>query len=326
MTGIFKQKNPFNALLLLLYGLFLKFPFFLHPVLPVAYPNDNLIYRYIIKVLDGFFSGAPVVFSLLAFLLLFTQATLLNRICNSVRLFPKPNYLVGMSFLLITSLSKDWSAFSAPLLVNSFMVWIWYRMIRLYNNNSPKTSVYNISVLVGLMPLIYSPAIVLILLLLLALITTRPFHITEWMVALLGFVTPYYFLGVFLYLTDHWQTNRILPLITFHVPHAPVIWWVGAIVALLGIPFLLGAYYVQTHLGKIVIQIRKAWGLLVMFLLVSVLIGVSGRQGSYYNWILAFIPLAAFHGSTYFYMPSKAVAAMLQWITFALAIYINYYL
>lgn len=326
MTGIFKQKNPFNALLLLLYGLFLKFPVFLHPVMPVAYPNDNLVYRYVIQVLGGLFSGMPAVFSLLAFMLLFTQATLLNRICNAVRLFPRPNYLIGMSFLLITSLSKEWSAFSAPLLVNSFMVWIWYRMIKLYNNNGPKTSIYNISVLLGLMPLIYSPAIMLILLLLLALITTRPFRTTEWMVALLGFATPYYFLGVSLYLTNHWHSGNILPMITFHVPRLPVLWWVGACLALLGIPLLLGAYYVQHHLGKIVIHIRKAWGLLLMFLLVSLLVALSGQRGNYYNWTLAFIPLAAFHGATYFYMPSKAIAAFLHWITFIFAVFMNYYL
>ena len=326
MTGIFKQKNPFNALLLLLYGLFLKLPIFLHPIRPIIYPADNFIYRLLLRLLDGLFSSMPVVFSLLTFTILYVQATLLNRICNSLRMFPRPNYLVAMAFLLITSLAKEWSLFSAPLLVNFFMVWIWYRMVKLYNHTSPKTSIYNISVLIGLMPLIYSPAIVLILLLLLALITTRPFRITEWMVALLGFFTPYYFLAVILYLTNQWNTSTLLPQLTLHVPHLPAVWWVGASWALLAVPFLLGAYYVQSNLGKISIQIRKAWGLLLSLLCVSVLIALSGPHGHYYNWTLAFVPLAAFHGAAYFYLPSKAIAALLQWITFILAIFVNYYL
>ena len=326
MTGIFKQKNPFNALLLLLYGLSLKFPIFLHPIRPVVYPADHFIYRLLIQLLDHLFSSMPVVFSLLAFAMLYVQATLLNRICNSLRLFPRPNYLVAMSFLLITSLAKEWSAFSAPLLVNFFMVWIWYRMIKLYNHPRPKTSIYNISVIVGLMPLIYSPALALILLLVLALITTRPFRITEWMVALLGFLTPYYFLGAILYLSNQWQGSTLFSRMELHIPHLPQVWWVGTSWALLGIPFLMGAYYVQANLGKIPIHIRKGWGLLVMFLFVSAIIAVSGPKGNYYNWMLAFVPLAAFHGATYFYLSSKPVAALLQWITFILAIFINYYL
>ena len=326
MTGIFKQKNPFNALLLLLNGLFLKFPVFLHPLRPVIYPADNLIYRLLIRLLDGLFSSMPVVFSLLTFVILYVQATLLNRICNSLRMFPRPNYLVAMAFLLVTSLAKEWSVFSAPLLVNFFMVWIWYRMVRLYNHTSPKTSIYNISVFIGLMPLIYSPAIVLILMLLLALITTRPFRVTEWMVALLGFFTPYYFLAIILYLTNQWKTSTLLPQMTLHLPHLPAVWWIGASWGLLALPFLVGAYYVQSNLGKISIQIRKAWGLLLIFLCVALLIALSGPHGSNYNWTLVFVPLAAFHGAAYFYLPSKALAALLQWITFILAIFINYYL
>ncbi|MBE7174172.1 MAG: hypothetical protein INR73_26590 [Williamsia sp.] len=293
---------------------------------PVVYPADNFIYRLLVQLLDRLFAPMPVIFSLLAFAFLYIQATLLNRICNSLRLFPRPNYLVAMAFLLITSLVPEWSVFSAPLLVNFFMVWIWYRMIRLYNHPQPKTSIYNISVLTGLMPLIYSPALALIILLVLALVITRPFRVTEWMVALLGLFTPYYFLGAILYLTNQWKVSTILPHMTLHVPHVPTVWWVIATVALLALPFLLGAYYVQQHLGKIPIQIRKGWGLLLIFLFAAVLIAVSGPKGSFNNWILAFVPLAAFHGATYFYMPSKAIAAGLQWITFILAIFVNYYL
>ena len=311
--------------MLLLYSLFLKFPIFLHTAKPVAYPNDNILYLHAFRLLDRLFSSVPVVYALLTFIMLFTQATLLNRICNSLRLFARPNYLVGMSFMLITSLAKEWSYFSAPLIVNFFMVLIWYRMIKLYNHPQPKTSIYNISVLVGLMPLLYSPAVALILLLLLGLLTTRPFRLTEWMVALLGVITPYYFLGAILYLTNHWHNNAMLPVPTFYIPTMPAGWMAGSL-ALLALPLLLGAYYVQHNLGKMAIQVRKAWGLLLIFLLVSVLVAFSGTRGHYYNWILVFVPLAAFHGAAYYYMPSKVVAALLQWVTFILAIFVNYYL
>src|SRR5215210_1674000 len=99
---------------------------------PIPNDGDNYIYHVILNFLEPVTRASPVVFSIIAFLLVFTQATLLNRICNTVKLYPKPNYLVGMSYMMVTSLMKEWSYFSAPLIVNSLLIWIYYRVIVLY--------------------------------------------------------------------------------------------------------------------------------------------------------------------------------------------------
>ena len=111
MVGTFRQKNPGNAIILLIYSLVLKLPVFLYPQNAVANEGDNYIYKGILAFLSPVTSVAPVIFSFLAFGLLFVQATLLNRISNSIKLFPKPNYLVAMSYILVTSLMKEWSYF-----------------------------------------------------------------------------------------------------------------------------------------------------------------------------------------------------------------------
>ena len=55
MIGIFKQKASTNALILFIYALFLKFPLFLHPYLPVLHDEDNYLYRYILTGLNSLF-------------------------------------------------------------------------------------------------------------------------------------------------------------------------------------------------------------------------------------------------------------------------------
>jgi hypothetical protein len=324
VVRIFKNKNPGNALLLLLYALFLKFPLFLHPVQPLPDQGNNYIYNLLVRMLEPFSKNVPVFFSLIAFLLFFTQATLLNRIVNSLKLLPKSNYLVGMSFLLVTSLVKDWTTFSAPLLVNSLMIWIWYRMVGLYNNNNPKTSIYNVAVLVGLLPLIYSPSMAFVALLLIALIITRPLEITEWMVAILGIITPYYFLFVVLFLSDQWQLSKIVPYLSFHLPRLPASVWVTAGMALIVVPFLSGGYFVQSNLNKMLINVRKAWGLLLWFFVVALIIIFINPANSYMQWMLLLIPVAAFHAAAYFYISSRWLTAILHWITFAFAIVVGY--
>lgn len=325
MVGTFRQKNPGNAIILLVYSLVLKFPIFLYPESPVASEGDNYIYKGILSFLAPITSVAPVIFSFLAFILIFAQATLLNRIGNSIKLFPRPNYLVAMSYILVTSLMREWSYFSAPLLVNTLMIWVWYRMIGLYNSNNPKTSVYNVAVLIGVLPLMYSPSIAFVLLLALALLITRPLRITEWMVALLGLVTPYYFLIGYLYLTDQWALSKVIPAISFYLPQLPGSLWVTGGIALLVLPFLFGGFYVQDNLNKMLIHVRKSWSLLLVFLMSSLLIILILRGKNYLHWMLITVPISTFHAAAYYYIPKKSLALVLHWILFIFAMVLNYY-
>ena len=324
MIGIFKQKNPGNALVLLLYALALKFPFFLHPQKQMVNEGDNYIFNIIVKFLEPFTANNPLFFSVLAFILLFTQATLLNRIGNSLKLLPKSNFLIGMSYILITSLVYEWNLFSAPLLVNSLLIWIWYSLTNLYNHNSPKTAIFNVSMLVGILPLIYSPALVFLLILMFALILTRPFRITEWLVALLGFTTPYYFLFVVLFLANQWNWHKLIPVISFHLPRLPASLWITGGIIFLVLPFLIGAWYVQTNLAKMLIQMRKSWSLLLVLLIVSVLIILVNPGNNYLHWLPVVVPLSIFHAAAYYYLPGRWLPSLLHWVIFAFVIMLNY--
>jgi hypothetical protein len=324
VIGIFKQKNPGNALLLLVYGLFLKFPLFLHPVRYSPYEGDNYIFNVIIRFLSPVTERAPILLSILAFLLLFVEASLLNRISNNLRLLPKNNFLPGMSYMLCTSLLPEWNYFSAPLLVNLLLIWIWYRTTELYSHNKPKTAIFNIAVLVGVLPLIYSPALIFILFFLFALLLTRTFDITEWLVALLGFTTPYYFLFVFLYLVKQWSWDKIIPVISFHLPKLPTSIWVTGGIVFLVIPFLIGAYFVQDNLSKMLIQVRKSWSLLLVLLIACVLPILFNPGGNYLHWLSAVLPLACFQAAAYYYPSGKWFPLLLHWVIFAFVVLLNY--
>jgi Family of unknown function (DUF6427) len=326
VIGIFKQKNPGNALLLLVYALVLKFSMFLHPTVPALHPEDNYLYRLILKGLDSVFHQTAILYSILTFLILFSQATLFNRICNHHKLLPKANFLPGMSYILITSLLPDWDHLSAPLLINSIMIWIWYQMIDLYSTHRPGSLIFNIGVWTGVVSLLYIPAMTFILLVLFALLTMRPFRIREWLVGLLGFTSPYYFLFLVLYLTGHWNWKNMLPRIVFTLPGMPSSIWVTLGITLLVIPFIVGGYFVQKNLNKVLIHIRKSWSLLLLFLMVAVVIILINRANSYENWIVTAVPFAAFHAAAYYYPARKTGPLILHWIMVAYIILVNYFL
>ena len=91
------------------------------------------------------------------------------------------------------------------------------------------------------------------------------------------------------------------------------------------IPFLIGAWYVQSNLGKMLIQMRKSWSLLLVFLIVSMLIIMANGGNNYVNWLLCAVPLAAFHAAAYFYPKGRIFPLVLHWIIFGYAIYVGYW-
>lgn len=325
MTGTFKQKNSGNVLVLLVYGLVLKFSIFLHPRPPLQLPDDHYLYRWLV----GFLSPLhlwPMFFSFIAFLLLYSQALLLNRICNAQKMMARPSYLVAMSYMLLTSLLVDWNYFSAPLLINSLLIWLFYRFNILYNSQKPGAVIFNIGLIMGILTLLYQPAVVFVLFLLLGLFIIRPFRIREWLIGLLGVTAPYYFLGLLLYLTDHWDWKKLQPDIDFSLPPMPASIFITIGIILLVVPFIIGGYFVQNNLSKMFIQVRKSWSLLLVCLVISTLVIVINGDDSYVNWLLCLVPLAVFHGAAYFYPTGKLFPLIMHWLIFGYALYLNYWL
>jgi Family of unknown function (DUF6427) len=326
VIGIFKQKATTNALLLFVYALVLKFPLFLHASSPILHTEDNYLYRFILGALHSLFGNSGLPYAIFSFIILFSQATLLNSICNFHKLLPRANYLPGMCYILITSLLPDWGHFSAPLLVNSIMIWCWYRMVALYNSQTPVTAIFNIGLFLGLATLLYIPAIAFLLLLFFALLIMRPFRIQEWFVGFIGFTSPYYFLILVLYFVHQLQWANLIPHIHFTFPAIPGSLWIIAAISLLVIPFIIGGIYVQNNLNKMLIHVRKSWSLLLAFLIVAILVIIINKAGSYENWVVAAVPFAAFHASAYYYSGNKVIMQLLHWICFAVAIGNNYFL
>jgi hypothetical protein len=324
VIGIFKQKASANALLLFIYALVLKFPLFLRPFPPVLHAEDNYLYRFILSLLHSLFGHTTLPYAILSFIILFSQAILLNSICNYHKMLPRANYLPGMCYILVTSLLPDWGHFSAPLIINTIMIWCWYRMVALYNSSSPVTAIFNIGLFLGFASLLYIPAIAFLILLFFALLIMRPFRIQEWFVGFTGFTAPYYFLILVLYFTHQLQWRNLVPRISFTFPAIPGSVWIIASISLLVIPFIIGGIYVQNNLNKMLIHVRKSWSLLLVFQIAAILVIIINKAGSYENWIVTAMPFAVFHSAAYYYPANRVLINLLHWVCFSVAIGINY--
>ena len=325
MIGIFKQKTPANILVLLIFGLLIKLPMFLHPHVTSIQPKDGILFHTILRFLEPTGKTTPVLYSVISFALLFTQGISLTRIINDYRMINKYNYLPGMAYLLITSFFPEWNYFSAPLLINSLLILILGWLFKIYNHPKGKGIVFNAGLFIGISSLIFFPSVTFIIWVLFALMVMRPFRVNEWLLCILGVTTPYYFYGVYLFLSNQWHIKKILPFLTVSVPSLQQSIWLAVSAFLIMIPFLAGGYFVQDNLRRMLIQMRKGWSILLIYLLVATFIPFVNTTNTFENWIMAAVPFAAFHACAYFYPPRKLFPLILFWISVAFVLLYQYY-
>ena len=287
--------------------------------------HHTLIYRELLIWLKSVSDDSRLVFGVITYAFLFTQSLQLNNLINKSRMMQRMNYLPATAYLIITSLMPEWNHFSAPLLVNSIVLLIFAGLFSISNQYSIKGIVFNIGLAVGICSFIFFPALLLFLWLIFALMVMRSIRINEWLICLLGVTIPYYFYAAYLFFSDQWSWSNLFHPVSFAMPSPGQSLWLAGAGFLLIIPFLLGGYFVQENLRKMLIQVRKNWSLLLIYLLFALFIPFLDNQAvGFENWILIVVPFAAFHGCTFLYPPQRWLPAFIFWLSIGFILVFQY--
>lgn len=324
MTGIFKANNSYNNFLLLLYGVILKWPIFLHPTTPQPRQTDGFLYKELLKLLSSIGYGFPLIYPLFAFLLLYSQAVSFNKLANDQRIMRRSNYLTGMSYLLITSLFMEWNTLSSPLIINSLLIWVWAKMSGLYNDQNPKSSLFNIGIAIGVSTFFYFPSLAFAALIIFGLAITRPFKPAEWLIALFGIITPYYFLLAMVFLTDKWKGYQ-LPGFAITYPVFNQTQWAYAAIIIILFTSVIGIFFIQQNFRRQLIQARKSWNLVFLYLMVAIFVPFVNETHTFDYWILCAVPLSAFLGAAFLYPDKNWFPTLLHWLLVIFVIVISYF-
>lgn len=321
MIAIFKQKSPGNVAVLLLFGLLLKLPLFLYPKNIVASQVDGRLYQWLILQLPP---ASAASYSIIAFILLYTQALMINYLVNEYRMITKATFLPAMAYMVITSLLPDWNYLSSPLLANTFIIWIFIYLFKIYNSTNARPQIYNIGLIAGVTSYIYFPSAAFAICVLLGLMILKPFRLNEIVLFILGGITPYYFDAVYLFLFAEFKFSNFFPHISVKVPDIKNSIWLAGSILLLTVPFLIGGYYVQAHLRRMLIQVRKNWSILLIYLLLAFFIPFINSDQFFHTWVLMTVPFACFHACAYFYPQKRWFPLLLFFITIGYILYQQY--
>lgn len=325
MTGIFRSNNPLNTFLLFVYGILLKFGWLLHHQIPVVHKSDGFLFYQLINSLSPYFNSYPKSYFLIVYLLLFTQAISFNQIIISRRMMQKANYLPAMSYLLITSFFHEWNVLSAPLIINTLLIWIWAKMSNLNLNQHPKSTLFNIGIAIGIAAFFYLPSFAFVILILLSLIITRPIKIAEWLITILGVIIPWYFLASWLFLNNSLYSFSLsgmgVPSITFFSLKS---YQSGGVIFIF-LLVIIGMSLMRSFMAKQILQVRKNWVLMLVFFIVALGIPFIAINLDITYWLLALIPSSAFIGCAFYYPRFRWIPMVLQWIMVVFVLYMEYF-
>lgn len=321
MIAVFRQKSPANVALLFIFGLLLKLPLFIYPKSIYASEIDGRLYQWLVSVLP---QGNTSLYSVIAFVLLYTQALMINYLVNEYRMISKASFLPAMAYMLLTSLLPEWNYLSSPMLANTFIIGMFIYLFRLYNSEKAKAQVFNIGLMAGITSYIYFPSAAFIICILLGLMILKPFRVNEILLFILGVLTPYYFHAAYLFLFAELNFASFIPHVSIAVPQIGNSIWVAGSILLLTVPFLIGGYYVQLNLRRMLIQVRKNWSILLLYLLLAFFVPFINSDQSFHTWILVTVPFATFHACAYFYPAKRLFPMLLFFITIGYVLYQQY--
>ncbi len=325
MPGVFRTNNPFSIILLFFYGLVLRYASFFDPHVPVTHPTDGFLYHGFLRSLENMGENSPVIYPVIAYILVFAQSLMLNNFIYQHRLMTRANYLPAMSYILITAMFPEWWHLSSTLIVNTFMIWGWTSMAGLYKNQRAKQLIFNIGILIGICSLFYFPSIGFLVLLFATLVIMRPVSITEWLIGLLGVTTPYYFLVAWQYLRGSWNLKDYIPSFHLSYPLFQQTFWAWGGLLLLMVPFLMSGFYIQGSILRMLIHSRKGWSLMLVYLLCALLIPFINSTATFDYWILSAIPFAAFNSNVFFSPQKRMIPNILHGIMLVFILALNWW-
>ncbi len=322
MVSFFKEKSTAAVFGLIIISALARAFFWMRPPQLVIVPGDGLIY-YLLSPL----SAIPVLLlPLLYQAIIIVQALRLNYAFNDVRLFPKSAFTGALAYILLTALLPAWNNITAALVINTVLIWIIYKLIKLYNTQQPKTLLFNIGLITGTTVLLYVPSFPLFIVIFFALATFRPFSLNEWLILLAGIITPFYFITGWLFLNGNLNTTlQQLQIFELQIIRPQNLALIIATFTVAATAIIAGIFLWQSNSGRMVIQVRKTWSVLFVTILCLSPVVFFIKDAWPNALLLLGVPASAFVSNVFLYPKRNLLPALLFWVLIALIIYNNWF-
>lgn len=322
---LFKSNQPYVLIFLPLIALiFWGYAFFNYSGTEVQYGGPLFNYLLSLTAHSNWLS------SLISLIVVLLSAIILNGLYNQHEFTDRGNYLPALLFLFFNSFYIALVGLTPIQFANLFILLVLRRILLMYHQNSVFSELYDSGALLGMASLFYPPILITFPFIWTALIILRPFFWREWILPVLGVITPYIFVFAYYFWVDksfEWQ--QFFQVESFTSPddlegYLIFKWIFGGLmlfITVAGLILFLTKMSTSTinRKNKKQIFLSASFFLLLCFLYTSFLPGPSRTEIA-----LLSIPLAVF-ASVYFFSASRAILASIIFYLWLIALLLNFY-
>lgn len=198
MIRFFKLTQPATLLIIPVIMLFFWARFIFHSD-PIVDASDLPLWNLIYSLLIYFPSWLNFI---ILFSIVCAQVIYMNFMLNRHEVLYKNSFLPALIFVLFISSTPLLMKFHPVIVVNLLVVFILDRLFYLYKSNATFSRLFDSGMLAGISALIYFPGFILLPLMLATLWVMRPFKLKEWLIVIVAFLIPFFYLSVY-YFWNH---------------------------------------------------------------------------------------------------------------------------
>lgn len=325
MINTFRAYNPLNILWLAILLILLRIGYVYHAPDKIEFASVEPFARLLFPVAYEYALSSGINI-LLASVLVFIQALLVNHLCNHYNLLGKPTFLPALMYVVASALFTPFMVLSSPLICNFLVIAMLYKLLSLYKGNNAQATSYDLGMIVAIGSLIYLPFIYFFLIIWIALIIFKPFNWREWVAGIMGYATVFFFLAVFYYLNNRLsQFYRIWLPLTTKFPNRINLNYYNYLILIPVILILLLCFFkIRQNFFRSYVQIRKSFQLLFIVFIVGALSFYVKAEFQLNHFLLCAIPAAVFFSYYFLYASARWFYESLFFLLLAGIVYFQF--
>lgn len=257
----------------------------------------------------------PLGQSIVACLLVFLQANLINRLVTKHRIASANNLIAGMLYILFSSFHPEFLFLTPALLAITFIIISCNIIFKTYKKPSAGIHIFNAAILLGIAGLFHFPSIIYIVFVLISFLILRSIKIKDVFQLILSFGLPFYFY----YSISYILRGEIFPIKKETLDYInPSLFSLPNIVdqyilfGAMAIGILVSLFSYSTYVSKKSIQSQKKIDLVYWLLLFSLCVFLLSDKTSFSIHLYAFLPLSILIHQNFIKIRSKIVAELLH--------------
>lgn len=320
MLQIFRTNAPVAAIFLLIYTFIVRLH---HFILPTDWqPSTSNFFSDIIYNWIGTTGLLP---SIIALLLVFIQAFILNQIVANYKIRRTTTYFPAIAYVLVTSAVPEFLELHPLHFANTFTILVINQLFQSYRKYEAASELFNIGFFVAVGSLFYFSINILILFSILGLIVIRSFNLRELLIIIIGFAVPFVLVGTYLLWTNQFENFQNL-WVNFYFFDLQIEWntvtyiEIG-IITLIGLLSLINfqAFYSKTN-----IQVQKYINMVYWMMFISIISFVYQEGITVGHFLIFATPLAIFLAFSLLKIKNVVVAELLHFTLLLIVLVLQY--